>query len=166
MAHHHHGGSGGATELAHGTMTAFLHLNPGDTLWLSGWVPGRSSTLWGACVALILLGIGERWVAAARASVERAIAHETYMTPEEKEKIKEFSLPKVIFLLRGAAPFVLSHAWARGALQMVQSTLGFLFMLAVMTYQVGFILSIVLGLGVGEMMYGRYTEAAYANIGY
>lgn len=32
------------------------------------------------------------------------------------------------------------------------------------TYQVGFILSLVMGLGIGEMMYGRYTDAAYAKL--
>src|SRR4051794_10229568 len=77
MAHHNHGTV--PEGIAQGTMTAFLHLNPGDTLWLAGWVPGRSSTLWGACVALILLGIGERWVAVTRSNVERAISYETWV---------------------------------------------------------------------------------------
>ena len=132
-------------------MTAYLHLNPGDTLWIDGWVPGRSSTLWGACVALILLGIGHRWLAAARAGVERAIRDETCVCPvcnlcdlsrrprrfasvmsRDKDKGRELSLLEMTIFLRGAAPFVLDHAWARGVLQMIHASLSFLFMLAVM----------------------------------
>jgi len=160
---HNHGGDtiqgDTAMDMAAGTMTAFLHLFPGDTLWIDGWVPGKSSTLWGACVALILLGIGERWVAAARAGVERSIAFEN-----NEKACKDYSILEQTVLFKGAAPFLLSHAWARGSLQMIQATLGFLFMLAVMTYQVGFILSLVLGLGIGEMLYGRFTDAAYVSL--
>lgn len=35
-------------------------------------------------------------------------------------------------MLRGAAPFVLQHALSRGLLHMIQVSIGFLFMLAVM----------------------------------
>jgi len=84
MAHDHGGMSGDSMpgmSTTHGTMTSYLHLNPGDTLWIDGWVPGRSSTLWAACIALTLLGIGHRWLAAARAAVERAIYCETCVHP-------------------------------------------------------------------------------------
>ncbi|KAF4588436.1 hypothetical protein EYR40_009987 [Pleurotus pulmonarius] len=48
------------------------------------------------------------------------------------------------------------HAYARGIMQIVQSALDFALMLIVMTYQASFIISIVLGLGVGETLFGRY----------
>ncbi|KAF4590527.1 Copper transport protein [Pleurotus pulmonarius] len=48
------------------------------------------------------------------------------------------------------------HAYARGIMQVVQSALDFALMLIVMTYQASFIISIVLGLGVGETLFGRY----------
>jgi copper transporter 1 len=94
------------------------------------------------------------------------------------EKRQKFSLLHRI-MLRDAAPFVLRHALSRGILHMIQVSIGFLFMLAVMyvppdiphpdadvsfsrTFQVSFIFSIVIGQGVGEMLYGRYTSAARA----
>ena len=62
--------------IAQGTITSYLHLNPGDTLWIDGWVPCRSGTLFGACIALVILGIGHRWLAAVRACVGRMIHDE------------------------------------------------------------------------------------------
>jgi len=41
----------------------------------------------------------------------------------------------------------------------VQTALGFAFMLVVMTFQVGFILALVVGLGVGETLFGRFASA-------
>ena len=57
--------------------------------------------------------------------------------------------------------FVLAHDIPRGLIHAVQSALELLFMLVAMTFQVGFIISVVVGLGVGETMFGRY--AAYAR---
>lgn len=59
--------------LASGNMLAYLHVMPGDTLWFQGWVPGKNSTLFSACVGLFVLGLLERWVAALRAALEVAI---------------------------------------------------------------------------------------------
>ncbi|GLB45703.1 putative ctr copper transporter family protein [Lyophyllum shimeji] len=150
--------------LAHGTMTSFLHFTPGDTLWLDGWVPGRAQTLFGACVGLFLLGVAERWVRALRAGVEGAIRRETRREEKEKESVR---LGDVVLMRAGTgtvAPFVVGHAWARFVLQCAQAALTVLFMLAVMTFQVSFILSIVIGLGVGEAMYGRFIDAVMARV--
>ena len=59
---------------------------------------------------------------------------------------------------RVALPFISSHDIPRGVIHALQAALSFTFMLAVMTFQVGFILSICVGLGVGEIMFGRYAE--------
>ncbi|KAF8055178.1 CTR copper uptake transporter [Lyophyllum atratum] len=162
--------------LAHGHMSPFLHFAPGDTLWLDGWVPGRGSTLLGACVGLFLLGVMERWVGALRMGVEGALRRDlvgqrkrrnSMSIPEKRESSEETTHRlRDVLLMRGgtAAPFVLSHAWARFLLQCTQAALAFLFMLAVMSFQVSFILSIVIGLGVGEMMYGRFTDAVEAGM--
>ncbi|KAL5495807.1 hypothetical protein ACEPAI_1271 [Sanghuangporus weigelae] len=66
----------------------------------------------------------------------------------------------------GSKPTSLQSSWftrdiPRGIVQAAQSALEFAFMLVVMTYQVGFILSIVVGLGVGEAMFGRYHPQAH-----
>lgn len=102
--------------------------------------------------------------------------HDGDKDKDKKEVRKEFTIVEETLLFRGAVPFVLRHAWARGVLQMLQSLLGILFMLAIMqvypsffplvavnivfrrTFQVGFILSLVVGQAIGEMMYGRYMS--------
>ncbi|KDQ49467.1 hypothetical protein JAAARDRAFT_42889 [Jaapia argillacea MUCL 33604] len=63
---------------------------------------------------------------------------------------------RVSFSPRTIPPFIPSVDISRGVLQAVQSVFGYLFMLAVMTFQVGFILSIVVGLGIGECLFGRW----------
>ncbi|CAA7261083.1 unnamed protein product [Cyclocybe aegerita] len=56
-----------------------------------------------------------------------------------------------------APPFILTYTLARGAIHALQAALGFAFMLVVMTYNAGYILSIILGLGVGEAVFGRFV---------
>jgi hypothetical protein len=150
--------------LASGRMLPYLHFTPGDILWFEGWVPGRSTTLFGTCVGLFVLALLHRWVVALRAALEFSIATSNMshtLAQPLSEKRQKFSLLHRV-MLRDAAPFVLRHALSRGILHMIQVSIGFLFMLAVMTFQVSFIFSIVIGQGVGEMLYGRYTSAARA----
>ena len=56
-------------------------------------------------------------------------------------------------------PFIASHDIPRGIIHFVQAVLGYAFMLAVMTFQLGFILSICVGFGVGEILFGRFGGA-------
>jgi hypothetical protein len=60
--------------LASGRMLPYLHFTPGDILWFEGWVPGRSTTLFGTCVGLFVLALLHRWVVALRAALEFSIA--------------------------------------------------------------------------------------------
>ncbi|KAF5378456.1 hypothetical protein D9615_007066 [Tricholomella constricta] len=176
-AQHDHGGHSNGMDpsmdmpmtLAHGHMTAFLHFRPGDTLWFEGWVPGKGSSMFAACVGLFLLGIAERWTAALRAGVESAIRREVLGSAGRRKGREDtciggkvHPLLRDLVLMRGGtvAPFIVGHAWARFILHGAQAMFTALFMLTVMTFQVGFILSLVAGAGVGEMMYGRFTDAA------
>lgn len=134
--------------LASGRMVPYLHFTPGDILWLEGWVPGRSSTLFGACVGLFVLALLHRWVIALRAALEFSIAMTKCVFPSywmvrandsfffsrshqsSSGREQKSLLDRMMF--RGAAPFVLQHALSRGILHMIQVSIGFLFMLAVM----------------------------------
>jgi hypothetical protein len=53
----------------------------------------------------------------------------TSKTPPNNDK--KLSLLESI-ILRGAAPFILQYALSRGLLHMIQASIGFLFMLAIM----------------------------------
>ncbi|KAJ7722396.1 copper transporter [Mycena metata] len=141
-----------------GTMMTVLHFTPlVDTLWFNGWTPHSAGAMVGACIGLFFLAIADRWLAVVRATMtakwrdagNRTVPKDT----DDNKKRRRLRAP----------PFVPAHDLLRGALHTLQAAFGFAFMLAVMTFQAGFIISIVLGLGIGEMLFGRYTAAAAHN---
>lgn len=58
--------------------------------------------------------------------------------------------------IRTIPPFILSHDIPRGALFAFQALLYYVLMLAVMTFQAGYLISIVAGLTIGEVLFGRF----------
>jgi len=56
---------------------------------------------------------------------------------------------------RTFAPFILVHDASRGAMYALEMLLGYALMLSVMTFQVAYIIAILAGLGIGEMIFGR-----------
>ncbi|EPQ55533.1 hypothetical protein GLOTRDRAFT_138434 [Gloeophyllum trabeum ATCC 11539] len=170
----------GAMSLASGQMLTYLHFTPGDILWFQGWVPKSTGAMVGACIGLFLLAILERWIACIRAladmawwrSAQEALADKrtpqslpaATNKPERKGKTMSLSSVPVLPSVpssqgpRASLPFIPTNDIPRGIIHAVQSALSFAFMLAVMTYQVGFIFAIVVGLGVGETLFGRYTN--------
>ncbi|KAF8147882.1 CTR copper uptake transporter [Crassisporium funariophilum] len=168
----------GAMNLASGQMLPYLHFTPGDSLWFLGWVPKSNGAMGGACVGLFMLALVDRWLAAIRATAESfwgrsaRIAYTNHLNaalagsksddPSElslKSSIRRSTITSTL-TLRTVPPFILHHDIPRGVLYAGQAALGFSFMLAVMTYQAAFILSIVIGLGVGETLFGRYIGAS------
>ncbi|KAI0944236.1 hypothetical protein AcW1_001992 [Taiwanofungus camphoratus] len=168
----------GAMPLAQGEMLSYLHFTPGDTLWFMGWVPASAGAMVGTCIGLFLLALVERWIAASRAVMEihwnkRAHiiqsnrlngVHLPIITSESKSKT--LPLPPTSasqqgrLTTRSFPPFILTHDVTRGILYLAKTAINFAFMLAVMTFQLGFIFAIVVGLGVGEMLFGRYASHA------
>ncbi|KAH9913205.1 CTR copper uptake transporter [Fomitopsis serialis] len=171
----------GAMDLASGNMLTYLHFTPGDILWFQGWVPGSAGAMVGACIGLFLLAMVERWIAAARAVMQAHWAQRARVVElntgsnaslpttrssavDEKRSTSSLSVPVLhstlprTIGLRSAAPFILKHELPRGILLMVQVALNYAFMLAVMTFQLGFIFSLIVGLGVGEMLFGRFAS--------
>ncbi|KAF9816971.1 hypothetical protein IEO21_03736 [Rhodonia placenta] len=161
--------------LAQGEMLPYLHFTPGDTLWFLGWVPSSSGAMVGACIGLFLLAMIERWIAAGRAVMELHWRRSARVAMQEKNAaglpvaysssdskspstaVSIASLPDRT-TLRTFPPFIFAHDFPRGVVYMAQSLLNFSFMLAVMTFQLGFIFALIVGLGVGEMLFGRYTS--------
>jgi len=93
----------------------------------------------------------------ARASVEEEVEEfETGTARRPSDTTKGARI-----LIRTVPPFIASHDIPRGVIYAGQVALEFAFMLAVMTYQVGFIMSIVIGLGVGETLFGRYNTQSH-----
>ncbi|KAF8986051.1 Ctr copper transporter family-domain-containing protein [Cyathus striatus] len=165
---------------AGGGMVPYLHFTPGDTLFFQGWVPRSPGAIFGACIGLFVLAVLERWVGAVRRVGEgvwakrgvdgfgwgRAqIALSNKLTSDAaKDKAKDkgghAGQRGMVGMVGSIPPFIPSQDILRGVLHAVQVALGFLFMLAVMTFQAAFFISIVLGAGVGEMLFGRYAAGA------
>ncbi|KZT21734.1 CTR copper uptake transporter [Neolentinus lepideus HHB14362 ss-1] len=168
----------GAMSLAEGQMLTYLHFTPGDVLWFDGWVPKSTGAMVGTCIGLFLLAVLERWIACIRAlsetawwkSGQQALSDKLNnpslpksTRPVLKEKSSATSIPVLPSVplphgSRTALPFIPSNDIPRGIMYAAQAALSFTFMLVVMTFQVGFILSVVVGLGVGEALFGRYIN--------
>lgn len=183
-----------------GQMLPHLHFDLGDILWFVGWVPTSSGAMVGACIGLFLLAMCERWISALRAVMEihwrsrfvfvyssmtlQSYNHTMPYRAEVARVNKHNTIPSTATPtkkslwgpLADAPPFIPAYDLTRGVLQLGQSGLAYLMMLAVMcalslvisrypvcllhrrTFQVGFLLSIVIGLGVGETLFGRYIN--------
>ncbi|KAF8890941.1 CTR copper uptake transporter [Infundibulicybe gibba] len=159
-------------QLTMGSMLSYLHFTPGDNLWFLGWVPKSAGAMVGTCIGLFLLGLVDRWVAACRAVMEAHWAKKAQViianklnaarrrSSEDQASITKMqsSPAAAVLTMRNAPPFIPAHDITRGIMHMGQMALNFILMLAVMTFQVAFILSIIVGLGVGEMFFGRYIR--------
>lgn len=157
----------------HGSMKMFLHLSFGDALFFESWKPKSAGAVAGAAIGLALLAICDRWLAAMRAvlEIQWAARPAGYLpTPSRLEEEKRLddtidnsassvSAPDAHAshgrFKRTVPPLVWSRDLTRGALYALQSLLSYLLMLAVMTFQGAYIISIVLGLSIGEILFGR-----------
>ncbi|KAI9430453.1 CTR copper uptake transporter [Lactarius indigo] len=145
-----------------GNMVMYLHFTPGDNLWFLGWAPRTAGAMFGTCIGLFMLAIAERWLSAMRAVMEmhwrtRAQIVRANNFNTSSVATSKSSQPSYDTFRRRIPPFILSYDVPRGIMRMVLASINFLFMLAVMTFQLGFIFSIVIGLGVGETLFGRYS---------
>ncbi|EEB90942.1 hypothetical protein MPER_10783, partial [Moniliophthora perniciosa FA553] len=132
-------------------MMSYFHITLGDTLWFEGWVPRTNGALAGACIGLFLLAILDRGVAGARGIMEahwkmRAQLEHANKLADSKEARSD-SEAALTMKMRTLPPFNPARDIARGFIQAAQATLGFGLMLAVMTFQIAFILTIIIGLG-------------------
>ncbi|KAI6145642.1 CTR copper uptake transporter [Pisolithus tinctorius] len=153
----------GAMTLAVGNMLPYLHFTLGDTLWFLGWVPQSSGAMLGACIGLFLLALLERWLAACKSIMElhwNKSASRMLVDKQNASPVPHRNSADRVFR-RLAPPFVAAYDLPRGVIYAAQALLNYLFMLTVMTFQLGYIFSLVIGLGVGEMLFGRYALSAH-----
>ncbi|KAG8785900.1 hypothetical protein FRC12_017070 [Ceratobasidium sp. 428] len=150
-------------------MTPYFHwMADADALYFKSWVPRSAGALVGACIGLFFLAVFERFLGGAKGLMEAwwrrrqaAQLARTLVTPDNASVHSHSkSIESGSALLMGAtppliAPFELVHDLARGAMQAVQSLIGFFLMLSVMTYNGAFLIAVVLGLGIGEVAFAR-----------
>jgi hypothetical protein len=144
--------------MATGMMMPYLHFTRGDILWFNGWVPQSNGALAGACIGLFILTLIDRWLAAVRSMMEvhwrEAARLAAKKACNKDDTADNKGRPKKLRLR--AAVFIPANDIMRGIMHAAQTLLGFAFMLAVMTFQASYLITMVLGLGIGEMLFGRY----------
>ncbi|OSD06008.1 hypothetical protein PYCCODRAFT_1069010 [Trametes coccinea BRFM310] len=163
-------------------MIPWLHFTSGDNLLFETWHPSSKGAVAGACIGLVLFAILERWVDAMRALAEshwrrsalaymidekaESACHTSEPCDEQDKKVADVEEMKASPSLsrrpaiparptRTIPPFIASHDIPRGALYAFQALLMYALMLAVMTFQAAYIISIIVGLGIGEVLFGR-----------
>ncbi|CAE6352009.1 unnamed protein product [Rhizoctonia solani] len=180
LAQHVHGGNADGTGGA--MMIPYVHFTPGDTLFFKEWVPKSSGAVGGACVGLFILAILQRCISAMRGVMDQhwkqrsdALVAARFVrmrdsASTDKESEQDTSLTSQSNAPRvprpTLPPFIWSHELARGGMQILQSFFGYALMLAVMTFNVAYIISILLGLGVGEVLFGRFAHVPAERRGY
>lgn len=137
----------GSTSLAMGNMVPYLHFTPGDTIWFKEWVPMSTGAMIGTCIGLFLLAIVDRWTTAISSTVEirwskkteinvtQKLGATTEVNKESQEPLLSTRSPVMrVLALRDAQHSTPAHDIARGVFHMGQAALGYLFILAIMTF--------------------------------
>jgi len=147
-------------------MMAYLHITGGDNLFFKSWHPSSNGAIAGACIGLVALSILERFVDGIRNRLEgywsrRALVLMTGNAGEDNgccdnSDSDTHTKASTLHHRRTSPPFILAHDLPRGIVHIIQSALSYALMLAVMTFNAAYIISIVLGLGIGEVLFGRW----------
>ncbi|ETI23164.1 hypothetical protein G647_04961 [Cladophialophora carrionii CBS 160.54] len=150
-------------------------------LYGTGWTPSTGGAYAGTCIFLVFLAIllrllfagksvlEQRWAIAAR---NRRYVRVQGRTTEagridQDPDVKTGSLitvngveehVKVVQARTQSTPFRLSVDVPRAVLTTLIAALSYLLMLAVMSYNVGYFLSVLLGVFLGELAVGRYVQ--------
>ncbi|KAF2206648.1 hypothetical protein CERZMDRAFT_52775 [Cercospora zeae-maydis SCOH1-5] len=168
--------------MSHGSMNMVFTTDHSTALYSSAWTPQTTGTYAATCIFLIALGVISRLLLAYRHLLESKwhdkalkrryvrVAGESerqQLDPNADEKsdyatLTMRGLDENVRVLQAphrvqATPWRFSTDLPRACIFTVQAGVGYLLMLAVMTLNVGYFLSTLAGLFMGELAVGRYT---------
>ncbi|KZM18715.1 uncharacterized protein EKO05_0006551 [Ascochyta rabiei] len=174
---------GGSASSHSGMMMAFFTAT-NTPLYSEAWTPRNAGQYAGTCIFLIVLAITLRGIFTVKSlleakALEAAMKRRYVVVAGEKaiaEQANDASSMTGILTTNGmqedvrivSAPVKLVQPWRfsvdlpRAALMMVATGVGYLLMLAVMSFNVGYFLSILAGTFIGELALGRYNQASMA----
>ncbi|KAH8926942.1 hypothetical protein BT69DRAFT_1258702 [Atractiella rhizophila] len=185
---HDHGGSmsDGSTMSVNALMGQFHTGIGGDQLWFAGWIPTSAGTTFASAFGLALLAVFSRLLSAVRTQLDHQWAVKGRVMRLQAIEASS-GRASAVGLIDGAAtqrksagsasvdsttsdsrektrapsrltPFIAAHDIPRGLLQILQSGIGYLLMLAVMMGNVWWFIAVLLGLGIGETLFGRFAH--------
>jgi len=149
----------------------YFHTSGGDNVLFKSWTPSSPGAIAGASIAIFVLAILERLVNGLRGqlaaywalrTLERTVQEDTSSCHKsERPPSSDGSKSIPVGRKRTVPPFILAHDLPRGIVYMLQATIAYLLMLIAMTFQVGYFVSIIAGLGVGEVLFGRWAFGSH-----
>lgn len=168
-------------------MNSWLHFGKSDYLLFEAWRPSSNGAIAGASIAIFAFGILDRSLAALRRSREDNWKTRTLVslskqpiptlsssapdggkvtsageiaeeppTSDSSHGVKSISHAT----LRSIPPFIPSRDVPRGIMHAIQVAFSYILMLIVMTFNAAYIIPVILGLGVGEALFGRIAHGA------
>jgi len=164
------------------SMSIVFHTGYGDSLFSSSWTPNDAGSYAATCIFLVFFAAVYRGLFALKSILEQrwldAARRRRYITvagqQRESERIDNDADAKKMVLLtsqgveeevrviarsnRGAMPWRWSTDLPRAFMVLLVTLVGFLLMLAVMTLNTGYFLSILAGVFLGELVVGRYIQ--------
>ncbi|KAJ7073233.1 Ctr copper transporter [Mycena belliarum] len=161
-------GSGMSMSMPMMMMKTYLHFTPGDTIFFKSIVPTSAGAVFGTCLIFFLISVADRYLRAVCRRTERnfvqrakqlttAYYHfnsDAAATTASTDKAPP-SVDAPVAVVAAPSRFILSHELTRGGLAGLQSTVHYLLMLVVMTFNAAYIISVILGVVVGEVAFGR-----------
>ncbi|KAL1745573.1 Ctr copper transporter [Schizophyllum fasciatum] len=146
-------------------MKAYLHFTEGDVLLFDTIIPSSAGAVFGACLIFFLIAIGECYIRALRRRMDRTFSARSqrleslYAVSGDDSKLPvEADIVAMPPAPSAKHRFVVSQDLSRGVIAGLQTTIHYLLMLVAMSFNASYIISIILGVVVGETAFGRlYT---------
>ncbi|KAK9320444.1 Ctr copper transporter family-domain-containing protein [Lipomyces orientalis] len=154
-----------------------FHTSASDFLFATGWTPSSKRQYAGICIFLIVLGAVYRFMHVLKHRTERYLNARTlvnmrsiatatqnphtdtvYADSLEKSAGEATVQSERPLQFGSVRPWRVSVDVPLSLIQLVLSAISYLLMLAVMTFNVGYFLSVLGGIFLGELLFGRFSS--------
>lgn len=150
-------------ELCVGIMKMYFHHGLSDYVLFRDWVPCTSSRYGGFFVVIVLLGIVANLVKAIRARLEQHWLRDTLLKQkarrgaarEQEAAPRGSECSRILWHLLPSSAETMQRNCVRAVFTAATTVLDYALMLISMTFNVGFFFAVVLGYGLGSLLFGH-----------